>query len=167
MSKIVIGFSKPKKAKPVAWLIMKWQKTPFSHTYVKVPRDSGVHIIYQASGHTVNFVGANVFSSRAQIVEEFTFEISDDSKSKFFDWAIEHSGEPYSVLKGFGIFLARCFGMSKNPFSKESGFVCSTLVGIILKNNFPQLNIGDTQILGPKEVYEFCVKGAEVVNSKI
>lgn len=163
MAKILIGFSKPNCFKPLACLIMAWQKTPFSHVYLKLIRKSGVNVIYQASGHAVNFMGCKIFEKKALVIKEFSFEVSDDAKDKFLDWAIANSGADYSVLKGLGIFFARCFQM-KNPFEKKDGYVCSILVAKAL-GPLMDKEIPDASILGPKEIYELCER-LSVNNSK-
>jgi len=168
LAKIIVGFSTPKGFfKPYAWLIKKWQRVDFSHAYIRVPRASGVDVIYQASGHSINFMGLEVFKKNASIVKEFTFEISENSKSKFFDWAIKSSGLPYSVKKAIGIFLARCFGLKKNPFSSEEGSVCSILVGYALEEIIPGIGTDDPNILGPREIYGICEKWGSNGDNKI
>jgi hypothetical protein len=159
MSKIIVGFSKPTGTfKPAAWLIRKWQKTEFSHVYIKIPRASGIDVVYQASGAQVNFMGAKAFKAHAIVVKEFEFEITPEARDKFFDEAIENSGAPYSVLMGLGMGLARCFSFEKNPFYKKGEFVCSALVALALPIFGLKKDISkDMSMLNPKDIYELCV----------
>jgi hypothetical protein len=160
MSKIIVGFSKPNGGfKPAAWAIMLWQKTPYSHVYIKIPRPSGVDVVYQASGKAVNFMGMKAFATHAKVVTEFEFEIDSEVKDKFFDWAIENSGAPYSVIKGLGIAIARCFDYNKNFFKKDGEFVCSILAGFFFKKFLGQeLTEDEINISAPKEIYAICKK---------
>lgn len=158
MSKLLIGFSKSKKKfAPYAKLIMFLDKCPFSHVYVRIPRASGVDVIYQAAGSVVNFVGTKRFQTHSEIVEEFEFEVTDETRNKFFDWAIKYAGTPYSMKAALGIGLAILFRLHKNPLCPASPTVCSLLAGFVLQDFLnAKIDLDALGIAGPKEIYNVC-----------
>lgn len=156
MRKIIIGFSKPqnKKCPVFSWAIRAFDNTEYSHVYVKWVMKSGKPIIYQASGHDVNFVGNKRFELKNKTIKEFSFDITDENFQIFLDWAVDESGAPYSIKQAFGIGLKKIFSLKKNPL-QSSGFVCSEIAGRLLRDNL-KLEIKDLDLVTPMDVYKLC-----------
>jgi hypothetical protein len=122
MKTLVIGFSRPKKFKLFAELIMFADMAPFSHGFVKFKSAAwGTEFIYQSSGHRTNFMGGKSFRSINTIVEEYALQLDDEIEAKVGRLCVEREGRKYPVLQVIGkgiVKLASCFGLSiKNPFS--------------------------------------------------
>lgn len=155
--KLIVGFSKPKTWKPFAWLIMKGYSIPYDHVYVSFHSESlNRDVVFQASGLSVNFMG-KVFFDENDVLDEFELSISEENKKKLLQFALDNAGNPYGIKIALGLALVRIaslFGKKiKNPFGGE--FVCSTLVGHILKK-FEGIDIPDSRDnINPKEVYDY------------
>ena len=160
MEKIIIGFSRPKKWKPFAWLIMKGFGTPYDHVYVKFHSESlDRDIIYQASKMMINFMGTVLFNLENIVVAEFEIEISPESKKALMQFAVDNAGKPYSIKEAFGLGLVRIcelFGKKiKNPYKEgNSEYVCSILVDYILEK-YADIGVkNDFENADPKDVYD-------------
>lgn len=134
MSTIKIGFSKAKVGFPIiAWLIMLCERVPFSHAYIRVRSESlDRDLIYQATGSGVYFIGLPAFETHAQIIEEYSLEVSNEAKKKMLQWAIDTSGKPYGKLQLVGIGFKRLCSLVGikigNPFKTGSGaYICTEL----------------------------------------
>lgn len=155
MRKISIGFSKPQNKKfPVfSWAIRAFDNTEYSHVYIKWVMKSGKPIIYQASGHSVNFIGNKRFEFKNKSVKEFEFEICQETFDSFLDWAVDESGAPYSVKQAIGIAMMKLFLLEKNPF--HYGYVCSEIAGRVLRDQL-KLKVKDLNCVTPKDIYKLC-----------
>jgi len=160
MSELIIGFSRPNRWKPFAKIIQAVESTPYSHVYVKwYSPSSDRWIIYQASGSAINFEGTKHFLLHAIPIEEYSLEISDESKRKLIQYAIDNCGVAYGIKQvlGIGIVkLAAIFGIKiKNPFSDGADTqVCAELLGRILEDVLgDNLNL-DLDLAGPKALNE-------------
>lgn len=160
MAKVIIGFSRPKnmKFKFFAWAIMKAYSTPYSHVYIKIHSDTFKRdLIYQASHTLVNFMGMEIFSEEALILDEFEFEMSDESYLEMMQFAIDSAGTPYGTKECFGmawVKIVSLFGKTiKNPFGDGgSTYVCSELASFVLKN-YLGAKIDDLDDMTPLQVY--------------
>jgi hypothetical protein len=160
MNNIIIGFSKPKKWKIFAWLIMKGYNIPYDHVYVKFhssryDRD----LIYQASGTMVNFMSSSVFYNNNDVIKEFSIETNDEGKIKVMQFAIDNAGKPYGIKEAFGLALVRILDMIsitiKNPFA-DGGFtyVCSEMGWYILEKIRNNIKIDkDPDDITPLDLY--------------
>lgn len=161
MRSITIGFSKPhNRILPVfSWLIRWFDKTEFSHVYVKWTMKSGKPIIYQASGHQVNFIGNKRFELKNSVVKEFQFEIDELKFGKFLDWSVDESGAPYSVLLAIGMGISKALKLKKNFLGGKDMYVCSKIAGFFLATCVVEFNYnGNTSdMLTPKDIYKLCV----------
>lgn len=161
METIKIGFSRPKnmKLKFFAWAIMKAYGTPYSHVYVRI--HSGKYerdLIYQASQTMINFMGMEIFNDEALVVEEFEFQMSDESYKSMMQFAIDSAGTPYGVKECFGMAWVKimewCGKTVKNPFSDGgSTYVCSELASYVLKNYLGANVKEDLDDMTPLQVY--------------
>lgn len=169
--KIVIGFSKPKTWKPFAWLIMAGYGIPYSHVYIKYRSDKyDRDLVYQASGTMVNFMGTAVFADHAQVVKEFDLEISDESRTKMIQFAIDNAGKPYGIWDAIGLAWVRLNELFdkkiSNPFADDGKtYVCCELVAAILKECIGINVEEDLNKVTPKELYDLLTKLASSPNS--
>jgi hypothetical protein len=161
---IYVGFSRPKKWKPFAKLIMVLYSIPYDHVYIKFHSNSyDRDIIYQASKNFINFMGNIVFNSENEIIKEFKVEISDDSYKGLMQFAIDNAGKPYSLKEALGLGIVRIcslFGKKiQNPFKEgTSEYVCSVLAGYILKD-YCNVELGeDFENIDPKYLYDLLSK---------
>lgn len=146
MGRIIVGFSRPKKWKPFAWLIMKAYGIDYDHVYVKFRSEKfDRNIIYQASSTMVNFMSDEIFEEENLIVDEFEVEITDENLVGMIQFAMDNAGRPYGVKEALGLGIVRIAELLgktiKNPF-KDGGstYVCSALGAYILKH-YTALNI--------------------------
>jgi hypothetical protein len=139
MKQITIGFSRASTSFPIfSWLIMAVQKTPYSHCYLKYQNEYlGQPMIYQASHTLVNYMSLPVFLAQETVVQEFVFNVSDDSFVATIKNAANQAGKPYGVKEIFGLALvnlaALCSIKIQNPV-KDAGttWVCDQLVAYLL-----------------------------------
>lgn len=164
MKSIYIGFSKPKKFMPIySWIIRLVEGTPFSHVYVRSSTKYGVGLIYQASGTSVNFQSEVYFYHKAEVINEFEFEVSDQAFDAYMRFALLRVGAPYGIMQAIGIGLSSLLGFDENPFgSGRSKYVCSELVGEILYEigRFKYDRVMFDR-LTPKDIFKFCQSRAE------
>lgn len=164
MNSLVVGFSKPKKWKAFAWLIMKGYNIPYDHVYIKFHSDTySRDLIYQASGLAVNFMSTAIFETANDVVREFTFQISDAKKVSMIQFAIDNSGKPYGFKEILGLAWVRLNELIgrkvDNPVKDGSNtWVCCELVASILEN-FAGIEIQeDLSDITPKDLYNYLSK---------
>lgn len=159
---IFIGFSKPKNSFfPIfSWAIRLIEKTNFSHVYVRHATHYNIDIIYQASGHAVNFESGELFFKKAQTVKEFEFRVSDEAFDAYMSFALRNVGKPYGIKQIFGIFLLKIFKLKSNPFKNGSAdYVCSELVAEILYElGLYKYDRETFDRLTPSNLFRFCVQ---------
>lgn len=99
MRKISIGFSKPKDKKlPLfSWAIRAYEKTPYSHVYIRWQTHWGAWICYHAASVMVHFLGEEAFNKKITIVEEFEFSVSDEQFDKLMQFCIKYAGADYGL----------------------------------------------------------------------
>jgi hypothetical protein len=160
MPTLTVGFSKPKKWKPLAWMIMKGYSTPYSHVYIKLWSDKYQRfLIYQASHTLVNFMSTEVFDTESVVIEEFNLNIADETRTKMMQFAIDNAGKPYGMMNVVGLSVKRLcelFGMKiENPFTDgNKTYVCCELVGAILKDEIKVAVDIPLDDLDPKDIYD-------------
>jgi hypothetical protein len=146
MREVCVFVSKSKKKPPIGgWLIMLIQWRKFSHIGLKWTTSRGREIIYQASGHQVNFTGGYWVDQQHKIVDEFYFQLDDKTFGELSDFCVDEAGAPYSITKGIGAWASRCLGLERNAISRDPrSYVCSLLMAKLLENyilkNWPQEN---------------------------
>lgn len=163
MENITIGFSRPQKWKPFAWLIMTAYGIPYDHVYIKFhsnyyERD----VIYQASSTMVNFMSPIVFQANNIIVKEFQLDISTENKKNMVKFAMDNAGIPYGIKQCLGLAIVKiCEMFGKkilNPF-KDGGktYVCCELATYVLEQ-YDSISIPfDQDTINPKELYDYLV----------
>lgn len=149
MNKVTIGFSRPKKWKPFAWLIMIAYGIDYDHVYVKIRSDKyGRDLIYQASSVMVNFMGTDVWGANNDVVAEFEIEMSDENYVKMMQFAIDNAGKPYGIKQIVGLAWVRVCQLAgrkvSNPFADDGAtFVCSEIGACVLQD-FDGVNLGES-----------------------
>jgi hypothetical protein len=151
---INIGFSKPNKWKPFSAIIRWLEKTDYSHVYVKVKTKWGTSLVYQASGHQVNFIGEKYFNEKITQVKEYKIWMEEPDYDESMKFCTTYCGAGYSVKQAIGVGLARIFKWKKNPFANGSDmFICSEFalrfLGSILRKNDIIVNF---ELMSPKDV---------------
>lgn len=165
MDSVVVGFSRPRKGfQPFSWLIRLVDGTPYSHVYICFHSDAyDRDLVYQASSLQVNFEGWLHFNSTDLTVKQFALPISDETKKRIIQFAIDKAGTPYGIkeIVGIGLVkLASVFGEKiKNPFrSGDSTYICSELVSEILEEYLGADITKDLDSMTPKDVYNYLVQ---------
>lgn len=152
MEKVIIGFSKPQnRTFPIgSWLIRLFQKTEYSHVYLKFHSESlDRELIYEAVGGGVRFVGQKVWESHAVEVKSYLIEVKPENKKILLQYCIDNAGIEYGTMQNLGIFLSSILGSKKNL--SEKGKNCSEVVGEILKLEGYIIK-KDSNLLTPKDV---------------
>lgn len=163
MKKLIIGFSKPKKFRLFAWLIMKSYGIPYDHVFLKFHSNTyDRDIIYQASKMMINFMGSEVFAKENIIVQEFEIEVSDENWSKLMQFSIDNAGKPYSLKEILGFTLVKiCSWFGKeitNPFKEGTEeYVCSVLADYVLENYTNRDIPGDFENADPKYLHDYLI----------
>jgi len=149
-NRIIFGFSRPKGwFQPFSWAIRFFTWSNISHAYIKFYSTKYDRwLIYQASGLAVNFIGDAMFAPKEVIVEEYEIPISELTKNKTIEYAIDKCGSSYGVLEILGlllVILAKKVGKNiPNILYNNNTFVCSELAADIL------IEIGEGNGLDPK-----------------
>lgn len=136
MKKVIFGFSKPRKWKPFAALIMWWDKTEISHSYTKFESPRwGEFFIYHNAGERTHFMSGNYFERLNQVVEEYEMPLPDDVEAKIGKICVSREGAPYGLKQVLGKGIV-CLGALvkvniKNPFTGNTD--CIEEQALILK----------------------------------
>jgi hypothetical protein len=106
----------------------------------------------------VNFTTGHTFARKNKVIREFSFKVSDPAFDNYMRFAMKHEGAPYSSLQIVGMFIAKVFGLKRNPLTNSSrSYVCSELVSqLLFELGEFQIERAKLNLLGPKEVYEMC-----------
>lgn len=99
MRKLRIGFSKPKnKLFPVfSWAIRLYEKTPFSHVYIRWETKWGTWLCYHAANLNIHFLGESSFAREIEIVDEFEGEITEEQFDLLMQFCTKYVGEGYAL----------------------------------------------------------------------
>lgn len=164
MSTLKVSFSRPKKFKPFAWLIMKVDDSDFSHASVSWQSDYlEREVVYQASSLLVNFCEGQRFAEEHYIVHELDITISEDTRKQVIQWAMDRAGIPYGILQCVGIgwvkFCRRFGKQVNNPFSNGTKTeVCCELVARLLQEELGYNIPENLDNLTPKDLWEILSK---------
>jgi hypothetical protein len=177
---ISVGFSRPKKWKPVSVAIMFAENTHFSHTFVSwkctfIDRRK----VYEAVGGGSRKISNVRFKKEAYITDIFQFEVSEKALAKIDQFTHDQAGTPYGYKHLIGIGIMRI----KNAWYKIVGSkkkatnhfkdgkysqICvesgAYVIELAKGFNLP----GNVEDYGLKEFYDFCAKyGEKVPQEKI
>lgn len=161
MKTIKVGFSRPKKFKIFAFLIMKILKINYDHVYIRLHSDTYERdLIYQASKTMVNFMGSDIFDDENIVVKESVINMEDQDYKAMMQFAIDNAGKPYGVMSAVGLGIVKLIKQVfnkdiNNPFGDgTTTWICDELVAYILKN-FDSMNFNkNTDNLNPQDLYE-------------
>lgn len=150
---IIIGFSKPIGFKLHAWIIMKLDKAPFDHAYLKFNLDNiNRELVYQSIDVGVQLVSQNQFATQSIPIEEYQLDVSYSQFISMFQFCIDNAGKMYSIWGVIGeglVKIASKIGLNiKNPFnSNNKTYFCSELVAQCLDQIDPvQFNLNADNI---------------------
>lgn len=154
MVDVFVGFSKAKRwYMPLAWLIRVIEGTKYSHTYIRFKHNSGVEVVYEASGIAVHFKALSIFKEDNTIVKEYSFAITPAQRKQLVAFMLANAGVEYGFKQLFGIAIVRLFRLKKNPFADgRKSQVCSEVVGHFLEKIMKLDTKLDLDIAGPKDI---------------
>jgi hypothetical protein len=161
MDYIIVGFSKPTRWKPFAWLISALWKTEYDHVYIGFYFDKYErNVVYQASKLSVNFMEKSNFTRDNVIIKEFQISITPENKIKMMQFAIDNSAKAYGMKSAIGVGLVKIFSFFgkkiANPF-RDGGktYICCELAAVIMEQFADaKFNTGNDEI-SPKDVYDY------------
>jgi hypothetical protein len=151
-----IEFTSPKKLfKPFAWLIKWFERTDYSHVRIRWVSPVGEELIYEASGSGVKLIGAKAQPLfPVHVVHSYGFELTKEQYRELLR-LFRYSSVQYGILQIFGIAVARCLGLKKNPFSSgRYEQVCSELVAIFLQEVLGWKLEEELDLVGPRGIKE-------------
>lgn len=153
MKTLTIGFSRSSgKLAIFSWLIMLVQWTRYSHVYFKLT-EMGVDLVLQASSTQVNMVTDAYFLSKETVYQEFTLSLTEQTYEKVLLALLADLGEPYSLLQILNSFIYLL--CKKAPLDKYiSGWDCSKLVAMTLKDELGFKIDEDLDVITPKDMYK-------------
>lgn len=129
---VVFGFSRRKTWNPLSWLIMLFDGTGYSHSYVRIWSES-MHrwLIYQASMKGgLHFCSLERFLKDNIIVDEFSVRETDQERLRLVIKCVDYAADDYSVLQLVGIGLVKVMKWFKfevkNPW--PFGWICTEIV---------------------------------------
>lgn len=132
---VYIGFSAPRKFKIGAAAIKLWQRSNFSHTYVRFESKSMPSVVFHASKGMVHFREFDLFQMENEIIYEFKIPVK--SRKRCIVDCISRAGDEYGyseLAKIIAYDIAHTFGFELDMANSE-GYICSELVGNILYNH--------------------------------
>jgi hypothetical protein len=151
----IVGFSKPKKFNIIAKLIMIVEGTPFNHVYIeKYSSYLERNMIYEATIHGVSFKKKELLLERAEIIEEYEYDLTEEDNKLLLQSIYDNVGKEYGFKQLLGNLFIRLGLWVRNKFADdEKKLVCLEAVGNLLKI----LNIVKKDInfenLGLKEIH--------------
>lgn len=133
MRSITIGFSTPKKFKLASSFIRCFEKSDYSHIYIKMQSSPNSKLnfdkVFQASHGDVNAVAFDVFKEFNHIFHEYELEVTEDKYFEIAKWLWFQLGKPYGFLQLLGIGFN--IKLSNN---RSDRFICSELAGMVLRD---------------------------------
>lgn len=155
---IVIGFSTASgKFNIIAALIRFFEKTPYSHVYLRyfansIERD----MIYQANIDNLNFTNQQQFLEADNIIVEYAFKVTPEVKKAVIQQCIDRLHLSYGHLQLIGMALCQIWEdwtgkWINNPWHDGTKTqVCSEVAGYALIAMGFQLDPTILEVQGPK-----------------
>lgn len=159
ISTVTIGFSKPKnRFLPVgSWLIRWYEKTPYSHVYIRFYSESiNRTLVYEAVGEGVRFIGLSEWAKHAEEVKSYTLHVKKCNATTLLQYCVDHAQTDYAFWQNLGIVVAGLFRMKRNPWKK--GKNCSEALADLLAIEGYKLS-KDHNLMTPKDIDTVLNKG--------
>jgi len=131
MTKIYVYFVHRKTFNPLSILIRFLQKDKSSHVAIAINTNWERTLIYHASAIGVNFENHDYFMRKYEIDKSFMVEI--ESIGEIFRYCIDNLNSSYS-LRSLFFHLFSFFGITISALLPSKGFICSSLVGHVLRS---------------------------------
>lgn len=152
MKTLKIAFSRPRSKWAIGSYIIRWfEGAPFSHALLRWEAESlDRELIYESSHGYVHFISGQRFDIDEETVEEYELDYEDAAFIQAVQKCVDYAEVRYGYLELWGMALERITGI-RNPFrDQDKTFVCSELVGDILKLREGSLINIDLELAGPK-----------------
>lgn len=155
MRKITIGLSRHTKFSIFGRGIEFFQKTPYSHAYLKFHSNSlSRDLIYQASGLKVNFMNTKMFDSSNTTTNEYVIEVTEEKYNEILGFCVDQVGKPYGIKNIVGIVFYTVFGYKIIKSDKLESFICSELIGYVMRMAGILPDGIDLDYFKPKDVFD-------------
>ena len=157
MRKLIIGFSRPNKFKVGSFIIRLFEKTEYSHCFIKWNSTSldEVLLYHAHSKGGLNFISTQNFIKDHSIVKEYEIELDPLIHKAIQKYCVQKAGSEYGYLQLIGIAYYRLMLFFKrkvsNPFPQ--GQVCSEIILRIFKHIIRAKIEGiDENVAGPHDI---------------
>ncbi len=152
--KLTVGFSKPTAwFVPGSWAIRLAENSPFSHAFIRWHSNSlNRDMVYQASHGLVHFMSGEKFDKKNKTMVAYEFELDGVQALSVIQKCVDFAGSKYGKLELIGMAFERLTGI-RSPFRDgNKTFVCSELVGEVLRQ-CRIVPIGlDLELAGPRKL---------------
>jgi hypothetical protein len=157
MEHIYVGFSSPKKRMIGAKLICDWLGKPYSHVYIKfISSNSNLpNVVYHAAKGMVHFVSEENFNEVNETHLLYCLNIDSSQKLSIVRHCINIASVEYGYIELLKIFISNVYYKitKKNiDFKNHKGYICSELVGEILKKTIKINFKKPLFLLTPKDI---------------
>ena len=152
MIRVVTVYSRPRKLfAPISWLIRLIEGTRFSHVAVVLHfNDVNKIAVFEASGTSVKFMNYNDWMDKNEIINGYLHEVNESTFKQLAGFCFDTVGKKYGIKQLLGMMYARLFRV-KNPWADgKASYVCSELVGHILKKIGDDIDLDRLEYEGPK-----------------
>ena len=158
---VLTVYSKPKsKFVPLSWFIRAFECSRFSHVAVIMHFESFNKLaVFEASGTKVKFVNYIDWTDNNEIVHVYLHKINKPAWLKLANFCFDNVGKNYGIKQIVGMAYARIF-KKKNPWADgKKSYVCSELVGHILKDVLGEdIDLDKLEYEGPKYLQQLEAK---------
>lgn len=146
--RISIGLST--RAKSIfSWLIRLYQKTKYSHTYIRIEMKS-FDLVLDATAHGVTIRNYKDFKKKNKIIEEKVLDQQFISPDDLANTAVPFLGKKYGYLTLLGILL-KDLGIKNIGNDGTKSFICSELVARVLEK-YIGIDTGSFDYITPKDI---------------
>lgn len=127
MNKVILGYSRSRSPWKIgSKVIQETEKRNFSHCYiVYICPITGVKIVSQASHGFVNEMNYDIFCIQNVVVEEYSFNCSDEQFLTILKYMKLNLGKPYSKLQLVLIGIKKLLHFEINIRNGNEAFICS------------------------------------------
>lgn len=148
MMRISIGLSYKTKSF-FSWLIRLYQKTKYSHTYIRIETRT-FDLILDATSRGVSLKNYKDFTKNNNIIEEKILDQQFLNEDDFASIVIPLLGKKYGYITILGILLKN-FGIKGIGKDGNKSFICSELVARVLEK-YIGIDTGTFDYITPKDI---------------